>query len=99
MGCFIDQIGNRDLNIFISDHEQLTPTQCILACREQNFPYAGIQYGSECRCGKQYGKYGQVSDSECTYLCPTSEKCGGDNRNSVYNAFNSTNTYKTGFLY
>ncbi|CAF4915847.1 unnamed protein product, partial [Rotaria magnacalcarata] len=31
LGCFIDQIGDRDLNIFISDYEQLTPQQCIAA--------------------------------------------------------------------
>ncbi|CAF4410948.1 unnamed protein product, partial [Rotaria magnacalcarata] len=72
LGCFIDQIGDRDLNIFISDYEQLTPQQCIAACREQNILYAGIQFGNECRCGQHYGKYGQVSDDECTYNCSTS---------------------------
>ncbi|CAF3517864.1 unnamed protein product [Rotaria socialis] len=95
LGCFIDQIGDRDLNIFISDYEQLTPQQCIAACREQNILYAGIQYGNECRCGQHYGKYGQVSDDECIYNCSTSEKCGGDNRNSIYNVFKSIDTSKT----
>ncbi|CAF0976146.1 unnamed protein product [Rotaria magnacalcarata] len=94
LGCFIDQIGDRDLNIFISDYEQLTPQQCIAACREQNILYAGIQFGNECRCGQHYGKYGQVSDDECTYNCSTSEKCGGDNRNSIYNVFKSIDTTK-----
>ncbi|CAF1135988.1 unnamed protein product [Rotaria sordida] len=93
LGCFIDQIGNRDLNIFISDYELLTPQQCILACQEQNFPYAGIQHGNECRCGRQYGKYGRVSNDECIYNCLTSEKCGGHNRNSIYSVFNSIDTY------
>ncbi|CAF1217273.1 unnamed protein product [Rotaria sordida] len=95
LGCFIDQIGNRDLNIFISDYELLTPQQCILACQEQNFPYAGIQHGNECRCGRQYGKYGRVSDDECIYNCLTSEKCGGHNRNSIYSVFNSIDTYSS----
>ncbi len=98
LGCFIDQIGSRDLNIFIGDYEQLTPKQCILACREQNFRYAAIQYGNECRCGQQYGKYGQVSDDECDYLCSTAEKCGGDYRNSVYNVINLADQLKTGCL-
>jgi hypothetical protein len=98
LGCFIDQIGNRDLSGFIDDDEQLTPKQCILKCHEQNLPYAAIQYRSECRCGQQYGKYGQVSDDECNYRCSTSEKCGGDNRNSVYSVINSIDTYKTGLL-
>ncbi|CAF3281124.1 unnamed protein product [Rotaria sp. Silwood2] len=100
LGCFVDRIGKRDLSTFISDYEQLTPKQCILACQEQNFPYAGIQYGNECRCGRQYGKYGQVSDDECTYNCSTSEKCGGHNRNSIYSVFNSIDTFTTGcYLY
>ncbi|CAF3600171.1 unnamed protein product [Adineta steineri] len=95
LGCFIDQIGSRDLNIFIGDYEQLTPKQCILICHEQSFSYAAIQYGSECRCDDQYGKYGQVSDDECDHFCLTSEKCGGNKRNSVYNVINSLDEYKT----
>ena len=98
LGCFIDQIGNRDLSIFIGDYEQLTPKQCILVCHEPNYPYAAMQYGNECRCGQQYGKHGQVSDDECDYLCSTSEKCVGNKRNSVYNVVNSLDTYNTGFL-
>ena len=98
LGCFIDQIGNRDLNKFIGDYEQLTPQQCILACRAQNYRYAAIQYGDECRCGQEYGKYGQVSDDECDYLCSTAEKCGGDNRNSVYSVGNSKDQLSPGYL-
>jgi hypothetical protein len=95
LGCFIDQIDNRDLEIFINDYEQLTPEQCIFACQQLNYRYAAIQYGSECRCGEEYGKYGQVSDDECDYLCVTSEKCGGENRNSVYNFIESVDLSKT----
>jgi hypothetical protein len=98
LGCFIDQIGNRDLSIFIDDYEQLTPKQCILACQAQNYLYAAIQYGNECRCGQQYGKYGQVSDEQCDYLCSTAEKCGGDNRNSVYNVVSTIEQLSTGYL-
>jgi hypothetical protein len=98
LGCFIDQIGDRDLSIFIGDYKQLTPKQCILICNEQNYLYAAIQYGNECRCGQQYGKYGRVSDDECDYLCLTVEKCGGDKRNSVYDVVNSLDVYNAGCL-
>ena len=98
LGCFIDQLDNRDLQIFIGDYKQLTPTQCIVACREENYLYAAIQYGNECRCGQEYGKYGQVSDDECSYSCITSEKCGGDNRNSIYSVINSVDLSKTGIF-
>ncbi|CAF1078621.1 unnamed protein product [Adineta steineri] len=95
LGCFIDQLDNRDLQIFIGDYEQLTPAQCIIACRERNYDYAGIQYGNECRCGQQYGKYGRVSEDECNYACKTSEKCGGDYRNSIYSVIESVDRSKT----
>lgn len=98
MGCYIDQIGNRDLSILIGEYEQITPEKCILACQEQNFPYAAIQYGNECRCGQEYGKYGEISDDQCDYLCSTGEKCGGDYRNSVYDISRSLDSITTGNL-
>jgi len=98
LGCYIDQLDNRDLQIFIDHYEKLTPTQCIVACQEKNYLYAAIQYGNECRCGQKYGKYGQVSDDECNYLCITSEKCGGENRNSIYSVMKSLDLSKTGIL-
>ena len=88
-GCFIDQLTHRDLGLFIGEDQQLTPLQCILACHEQNYLFAAVQYGSECRCAHSYGKYGQVPDDECHYSCKTSEKCGGDYRNSVYSVIQS----------
>ena len=99
LGCFIDQIGERDLTIFIDDYEQLTPRECIIRCQKRNYPYAAIQYGSECRCGQHYGSYGQASEDECDHLCSTSEKCGGFKRNSVYRVDNSLNEYKTSRIY
>ncbi|CAF0949111.1 unnamed protein product [Didymodactylos carnosus] len=87
LGCFIDQTDDRDLTTFVDRLDELTSEKCILACQKQNFPYAAVQYGNECRCGAKYGKYGQVSDTECSYLClsrQSDDKCGGDNRNSVY---------------
>ncbi len=95
LGCFIDRIDKRDLEIFIQDDQELTPAQCILTCQQLNHDYAAIQYGSECRCGGQYGRYGQTSDEECDYLCVTAEKCGGDKRNSVYRVGGSVDLSKT----
>lgn len=98
LGCFIDQDISRDLNVFIGDIEQLTPVKCIFACQKQNYPYAAIQNGKECRCGHQYGKYGQTSDDECKYSCTTAEKCGGDYRNSVYDASKAIDSSIAGFF-
>jgi hypothetical protein len=95
LGCFVDQIDKHDQEMFIIDDELLTPEQCIFACRQQNYKYVAIKYGSECRCVEQYGKYEQVSDDECNYLCITLEKCGGKNRNSIYSVINSADLSKT----
>jgi hypothetical protein len=99
LGCFIDQVDNHDLDVFIGYYAQLTPEKCILACKEQNYDYAGLQYGSKCYCGQQYGKYGQVSDDDCNYSCVTSGKCGGVNRNSVYRVANSVNSPERGIFF
>ncbi len=99
LGCFIDRIDKHDQEIFAIDSELLTPEQCIFACQQQNYKYVAIKYGTECRCIEQYGKYEQVSDKECNYLCMTSEKCGGKNRNSVYSAVNSVDLSKTGICF
>lgn len=96
LGCFIDQIEDRDLEIFAIENEQITPEQCILACRQLNYRYAAIQYGSECRCGDQYGKHGQAPEEECGYACLTSGKCGGDKRNSIYDVRISNDEAKAG---
>lgn len=96
LGCFIDRIEERDLELFVNENDQLTPEQCISSCQELNYRYAGIQYASECRCGDQYGKHGQVSEDECGYSCSTSEKCGGDKRNSVYDVIQSKDGSKAG---
>ena len=92
LGCFLDQIGQRDLNVFIGDYPQLTVEQCIRACQAEHQPFAAIQYGTECRCGNRYGLYGRVSDEQCSYRCPTKEVCGGDYRNSVYRVISLSDT-------
>lgn len=89
LGCFVDQSAKHDFDLFVGDYEQLTPMQCIVACQKRNYSYAAVQQGSQCYCGQNYGKYGETSDDECKYLCKTSEKCGGDDRNSVYNVAES----------
>lgn len=48
------------------------------------FKYAGVQHGSECRCGSSYGRYG--ASSTCDYKCPgnSSLACGGMWASSIY---------------
>ena len=99
LGCFVNPNVTHDSQIIIGQYEQLIPEQCIRACQKNNYNYATIQYGNECRCIQQYDKFGQVSDDECYYSCVTSEKCGGDqNRKSIYNVLTSVTSSRTGSL-
>lgn len=93
LGCYIDRIGDRDLPVFIGDDLPLTMQQCLEACQMNDFLYAAIQYGNECRCGNQYGKYGRVSDEQCSYRCENDwYRCGGNYRNSIYQIIPSRQT-------
>ena len=55
---------------------------------EKKFKYFGVQAGgSGCFCGDAFGMFGQAkADSDCSLPCAgnSSEICGGDFFNSVY---------------
>jgi len=91
LGCFYDDIVNRDLELFIATNDKITPEQCVSGCQQLNYLYAGIQYGSECRCADTFGRHGQASDDDCDYFCTTSERCGGKDRNSIYKVISIEN--------
>ncbi len=88
LGCFKDS-DPRDLGDYKISTTSLTIEMCIETCRSKGYRYAGAQYGRECFCGNQYGKYG-TSDKCVTenYNCKgdKSKKCGGVWTNSVYRA-------------
>ena len=51
--------------------------------------YAGMQNHKECFCGGysiSHDRYGQASQSDCDRVChgDTSQMCGGNDRNSVF---------------
>eukprot|EP00057_Strongylocentrotus_purpuratus_P023489 XP_011677963.1 PREDICTED: cell wall protein DAN4-like [Strongylocentrotus purpuratus] len=68
----------------------MTIDACLGFCRNQNFPFAGVEYASECYCADsdtRYDAQGTYDDSECQYICSgnTLERCGGNRRISVFN--------------
>ncbi|CAM4745713.1 unnamed protein product [Rotaria magnacalcarata] len=95
LGCFTNRIDNQDLKISIENDDQFTPVQCIFTCQQQNYNYAAIESGDQCRCEREFRKDDQVPDDECQYSCITSEKCGGNNRSSIYSIVNSVNLRET----
>ena len=48
--------------------------------------YSGVEYSTECYCGYDYDKHGQLPESECNRPCPDEPErmCGGLWSLSVY---------------
>ena len=63
-----------------------TVEACRTACADSLYPYAGLQFGSQCWCGTDYSKHGAVSESQCSMSCTgnPAQKCGAAWKNSVY---------------
>jgi sulfur relay (sulfurtransferase) complex TusBCD TusD component (DsrE family) len=83
LGCYIDAASRALPNLLISSGA--TVESCTAAAQQAGYPYAGLEYGGECRAGNLVG-YAKVSDSQCNMPCSANagEMCGALWRNSVY---------------
>lgn len=88
VGCFRDKgdsagTRGRDLDRFAL-FGVMDIDKCIHLCGAKGFAYAGVQYGSQCFCDNDYGKYGKADN--CNMPCNGNPKeiCGGKWANSVY---------------
>eukprot|EP00091_Calanus_sinicus_P005398 TRINITY_DN1583_c0_g1_i1.p1 TRINITY_DN1583_c0_g1~~TRINITY_DN1583_c0_g1_i1.p1 ORF type:complete len:130 (-),score=6.38 TRINITY_DN1583_c0_g1_i1:110-499(-) len=74
-----------------------TPERCIKICREmqrdvppptprKGFPYAGMQFRTQCFCGSSIPANAGAPSRECNMPCPGDKrkKCGGAYRMNVY---------------
>eukprot|EP00941_MAST-03F_sp_MAST-3F-sp1_P003154 g3154.t1 len=83
IACFKDT-SSRDLDGQSYSSSTMTPSECSAYCSD--FDYFGLQYYSQCFCGNSFGKYGEVSQSECNLPCKGNDAvmCGAAYRNNVY---------------
>lgn len=81
LGCFVDEKKMRLLSGFYGNYVSTnSPNSCLDICVQAGFPYAGVQYGSECFCGDtDPPDNAKLSDDACDMKCPAnpSETCGG----------------------
>jgi N-acetylneuraminic acid mutarotase len=83
--CYIDMSTNRAM-------EHKGPNNGIAGCiayctnHPDKYPFAAVQYATECFCGFSYEKHGPAPDpSQCNMNCQVgSGVCGGFNRMNVY---------------
>jgi hypothetical protein len=82
LGCFKDQgdpFGTRGRDLdgkFVSD-SSMTVQKCLSICASEGYPYAGVEYGNQCFCGRSYGKFGKAKNCDMRCSGNSSEICGG----------------------
>jgi len=88
--CYANPGLARVLDLKFND-ENMTPTLCQDYCRNQNYYYAGVEFGTQCFCGNTHPEAllipsRAVDDGECSISCggDSSQKCGGFFRINIY---------------
>ncbi|XP_014672142.1 PREDICTED: receptor-type tyrosine-protein phosphatase kappa-like [Priapulus caudatus] len=84
-GCYGDGETYPNFATQISDGnlQSSSVANCIIACRQRSFPYAGLKRGQACYCAQVYDT-GFGKSSDCRFFC--GGECGGasDRLVSVY---------------
>lgn len=87
IGCWEDRLQDRDIqeNAY-TIAEGVNVISCIKHCGNLGYPFAALQYGTECRCAESWGRYRQHDDKDCEYRCANGHDmpCGGYIRNALY---------------
>ncbi|XP_047505438.1 xylosyltransferase oxt isoform X1 [Pieris napi] len=88
IGCYLDEKKLRLLSSFYGNYANLnSPLYCLDICVQAGFPYAGVQYGTECFCGEESPpETSKIPDKSCDMKCPgdISQVCGGYFTMNVY---------------
>lgn len=89
-GCWTgSSSGGRTLS-WPQDHldaSAMTPELCLSSCRDDGFPFAGIEFGRECWCGVVLANGTEkVDTAQCNMPCQgdKSQTCGGRSRINIF---------------
>ncbi|XP_041987544.1 xylosyltransferase oxt [Aricia agestis] len=81
LGCYADEKKLRLLSSFYGNYVNTnTPELCLDICVQGGFPFAGVQYASECFCGENPPPAAsKLTDGLCDMKCPgdLTKMCGG----------------------
>ena len=89
MGCYSEGTPGRSL-AWRQDQlstTNLTVEECLFACKDGGYSFAGVEFGQECYCGVVLGNgTAPVSSSLCNFPCTgnSSETCGGSGTLDLY---------------
>ncbi|EKM51991.1 uncharacterized protein PHACADRAFT_262441, partial [Phanerochaete carnosa HHB-10118-sp] len=89
MSCAVDNPQRVLANPVVSYLQNNSPYECAALCGNQDYSYAGVEYGDECYCGTGYvdGVMPPTANlSDCSMLCSGGYYwyCGGSWRMQVY---------------
>ncbi|EME89605.1 uncharacterized protein MYCFIDRAFT_128488, partial [Pseudocercospora fijiensis CIRAD86] len=85
-GCWSDQSPKTLPNMAYTSNDN-TIEKCTKTCADGGNTIAGLEYGTQCFCGKSLGYLAtQVIESSCSFTCPgnSTETCGGSGRLSLF---------------
>ncbi|KAE9376663.1 WSC-domain-containing protein [Stipitochalara longipes BDJ] len=102
VGCYSEGVGGRALE-YQQDLNTSTITieECLFACKDAGFAFAGVEFASQCFCNVVLGN-GSVPlpASSCSMPCNgnTSEICGGSSALNLYVAPDLESDQPCGFI-
>ncbi|KZV92419.1 WSC-domain-containing protein, partial [Exidia glandulosa HHB12029] len=86
--CAVDVPSRLFKSVKIKNLSNNTPQDCVYYCDSLGYTYAGVEYGTECHCGRGYDTAAAASApaSECNMPCTgdSSQKCGAGWRIQVF---------------
>ncbi|XP_013172151.1 PREDICTED: xylosyltransferase oxt [Papilio xuthus] len=87
-GCYLDEKKLRILSSFYGNYATTnSPEFCVDICMQAGFPYAGVQYASECFCGDVIPpESAKTMEGSCNMKCPgnSTKICGGYFTMNIY---------------
>ena len=89
LGCYKNKgdaygYSQSDLSHYANLHSPMNVQKCVTYCGEMGFPYAGLQDGKFCACGKSYGRYGKANNCNIKCSGDIHQNCGGLWSSSIY---------------
>ncbi|KAF6827300.1 WSC domain-containing protein [Colletotrichum plurivorum] len=90
LGCYTDDTNHGRTIAERQDQvsgDTMTPASCISACAADGYPFAGLEFGSECYCGVVMGNYTEkTTNDRCAMPCngDKTKNCGGAGTIEIY---------------
>ena len=90
MGCYADNVPDRNLQHNAQSADDMTPAKCASLCPQSNF--IGVEYGRECWCGPSLAYNYKTYNRLCPMTCAgdASSVCGGRNSLTLYERDDAT---------